>query len=204
MATLREITQEIIRHYSGGDQSKDSTLDFREVRLMVLQILNAAIKVEYFDNIRTEGFHGTSAQYITSYVVSVQKDSLRKEAYINVPWPYIALPWGKGIHEISPMNDRCTFYIPVQNGFNSLFKGLPAGNLEMYTGFYGEGNKVFFTKDITGQGVQKVLVKLIHAVDDNTPIDPATEETLFVKVSTLLKARGDQDKINDNNPAVQA
>lgn len=200
MATLAQITQEIIRQYSGGEQSKDSTLDPREVSLMVLQSLNELVRNEYFENISTEGFHGVSGEYITSYSVSVQKDTVRREAFIIIPSPYIALPWGKGVHEISPINDRCNSYIPVINGFNSLFQGLPAGNLEKRTGFYPEKNKIFFTKDITGQGVQKVLLKLVVAVGDDVVIDPASELSVVTKVLTLLKSRGEQDKINDNNP----
>lgn len=198
MATLAQLRDQIIRRLSGGDQISDSSLDNREVELYILQVLNAAIKIEYFTNIRAEDNHGVSGQYVAVYVLSVQKDTVRQEQYIILPQPFISLPNDKGLDQITPINGKCKFFIPVKIGFSSLYHGLEAGNLELKTGFYPERNKVFFTKDVLAQGTSKVMVKIIAAVGADVVIDPGMEESVIKEVIGLLVPKLPQDKIVDN------
>lgn len=200
MSTLAKIRDQIIRRASGGDPSSDTQLDEREVDLYILQILNTAIKIEYFNNIRAEDVHSVSGQFIATYNVDVKKDTVRGEEYIELTQPYISLPSDKGLLEISAVNGKCKTFIPTRNGFVSLYKGLPAGNLEGSTGYYPERSRVYFTKPIICQGVSKVRVKLIVAaqIDGNLPIDPAMEASVVKEVLAMLVPNLPQDKIVDN------
>lgn len=198
MATLAVLRDQIIRRLSGGDPSSDSQLDEREIELHILQALNAAIKIEYYNNIRAEDIHGVSGQFIYTFTADVKKDALRGEQYIEMVTPHVALPNDKGIHEITPVNGKCKTFIPVRNGSVSLYRGLPAGNLEMGTGFYPERGKVFFTKDIMCQGVSKVRVKIIAAYGSDLVIDPAMEESVIKAVMGIMTPALPQDKIVDN------
>lgn len=198
MASLATLRDQIIRRLSGGDQISDSSIDNREIELLILQVLNAAIKIEYFTNIRAEDVHGVSGQYIAVYVRDVLKDNVRKENYITLPQPFISLPRDKGLDQITPMNGKCKFFIPVSVGFSSLYHGLPAGNLELNTGFYPERDKVFFTKDIIAQGTSKVMVKLIAATGSDVVIDPAQEESIIKAVMDIMIPKMPQDKIVNN------
>ena len=87
MASLAVLRDQIIRRLVGGDQISDSQIDPREIELLIFQVLNAAIKIEYFTNIRAEDVHGVSGQYIAVYVRDVLKDLIRKEEYITLPQP---------------------------------------------------------------------------------------------------------------------
>lgn len=198
MATLAILRDQIIRRLSGGDQISDSQIDPREIELLILQVLNAAIKIEYFTNIRAEDIHGVSGQYIAVYVLDVARDNIRKEDYITLPQPFVSLPRDKGLDQITPMNGKCKFFIPVDVGFHSLYNGLAAGNLELRTGFYPERNKVFFTKSIIAQGTSKVMVKLIAAVGSDVVIPPDMEESVIKAVMDLSLPKLPQDKIVNN------
>lgn len=198
MASLQVLRDQIIRRLVGGDQISDSQLDPREVELLILQVLNTAIKIEYFTNIKADDVHGVTGQYLAIYVLDVKKDSIRKEDYIILPQPFVSLPNDKGLDQITPMNGKCKFFIPVKVGFNSLYNGLAAGNLETRTGFYPERNKVFFTKDIIAQGTSKVMVKIIAAVGDDVVIDPAMEESIIQSVIEIMLPKLPQDKIVNN------
>lgn len=198
MATLAQLRDQIIRRLSGGDQISDSSLDNREVELYILQTLNAAIKIEYFNNIRAEDVHGVSGQYIFTFTANVQKDTLRGEQYIEIISPYISLPNDKGLFEITPVNGKCKTFIPVRNGAMSMYRGLHAGNLETGTGYYPERNKVYFTRDIMAQGVSKIRIKLIVAVGDDVVIDPGMEDSIIKAVIEMLAPGLPQDKTVNN------
>jgi len=198
MASLVVLRDQIIRRLVGGDQISDSEIDPREIELLILQVANAAIKIEYFTNIRAEDNHGVSGQYFATYVLPVTKDPVRKEDYIILPQPYITLPRDKGLYQITPMNGKCKFFIPTNAGFSSLFHGLAAGNLEMNTGFYSDRNKVFFTKDIISQGTSKVMVKIIVAIGQDVIFDPAEEESIIKEVMSIMIPKMPQDKVVNN------
>lgn len=198
MASLAQLRELIIRRLSGGDPSSDSQLDEREIDMHILQAANAAIKIEYYTNIRAEDVHGVSAQYLYVSVLDVKKDTIRKEEYVDLAVPYIALPNEKGIHEIEPLNGKCKTFIPTKNGSESLFRGTPAGYLEGQTGFYPERNKVFFTKPIICQGTSKVRVKQIVSAGDDTVFDPGMEESIVKAVLAVMLPQLPQDKIVNN------
>ncbi len=195
MASLAKIRDLIIRRLSGGDPSSDSQLDPREIDLHILQAANAAIKIEYFNNIRAEDNHAVSGQYIYTYTASVLKDTIRGEEYIELTSPYVALPNEKGLFEIQPLNGKCKTFIPVRNGSNAMYHGTPAGNLEGRTGFYPERNKVFFTKAIICQGTSKVRVKQIVAIGEDVVFDPGMEESIVKAVLEIMIPKLPQDRI---------
>ncbi len=197
MATLAELTQQVIRIVSGGNQSKDSQLDKREVKLFLVQELNYAIKMEYYSNSSSMD-KGVSGQYIATFVQTVLRDNVRSETYIEVPVPYIAIGGtDKGIKEVSPMNDKEQSYVPTPNGAKNIFRGLPAGNLEQRVGFYPERSKIYFSVDIMKKGVSKVRLKLIVAAGDDMVIDPAIETTIRDKAVAAFSKEGKQDRLND-------
>lgn len=198
MSSLAVVRDQIIRRLSGGDPISDSSLDRREIELYILQVLNAAIKIEYFTNIRADDVHGVSGQYIATYICDVLKDTTRREDYIVLTQPFISLPNDKGLDQITPLNGKCKFFIPVKVGFSSLYHGLEAGNLELSTGFYPEKNKVFFTKDIKSQGTSRVMVKIIAAVGSDVVIDPAMEESIVKAVIDMMVPKLPQDKVVNN------
>lgn len=197
MATIAQLTQQVIRILSAQDQSKDSQLDKREVKLLIIQELNYAIKMEYYAN--SSGMDkGVSGQYIATFVQSVARDTVRGETYITVPTPYVAIGGtDKGIKEVSPMNDNQQSYVPTANGAKNIYRGLPAGNLEQRVGFYPERDKIYFSQDIMKKGVSKVRLKLIVASGDDMVIDPAIESTIRDKAVAVFSKRGEQDRLND-------
>ena len=201
MASLAQIAEQVIFKYSGGDASRDSELDPREVQLFVVQELNAIMKVEYWNNIKLDEDHGISGQYILTSQATIQWDNVRNEAYITIPAPYITLgALDRGIQEIRPMDANSHAYIPLANGMNSLARGTRMIHLEGHVGYYPEAAKVYFTTNPKKIGQTQVLVKTIGSTLTNFISDPATEAMLIQNVFTKLNEMRPQDKINNNNP----
>jgi hypothetical protein len=198
MANIPQLRELIIRRLSGGDPSSDSQLDPREIDKYIIQAMNAAIKIEYYTNIKVDGSHGISNQYLVSYVLDVLTDAIRKEEYVVLTQPFISLPNDKGINEVEPLNGRCKTFIPTKGGSFALYRGTPAGNLEGQTGFYVEGQKLFFLKAIKCQGTSKVRVTQVGAVDEDSIIDPALEDSIIRSVLEIMIPRMPQDRIANN------
>lgn len=205
LVTIDYLSEQVIRLLSGGDRNMDdSEWDIREINLFVSQAANYFIKQNLFQNF-AEGEKGLDGQYIaTFYDVPVQFDSKLNLAYSVLPAKYIALPHDRGLQQISPMQDQWNVFMPIRSGAMALFKNSPAGRLEGRLGFFPEGGKVFYTKDISND-IPTVLVKLIVAgaddVSTSVPFIPAEIELPIIeKVFELLRHRLPQDKINNNNP----
>jgi hypothetical protein len=198
MATIPQIREQIIRRLSGGDPSSDSQMDPREIDLYILQAMNAAIKIEYFTNIKAEDNHGVSGQYLYTYTGTIAKDNVRGEEYVEITKPFISLPSEKGILEVEPINGKCKTFIPTKSGSFALYRGTPAGNLEGQTGFYVERNKIYFLKPVICQGTSMVRITQICAVDENSIIDPSLEESIIRSVIEMLIPKLPQDRIANN------
>lgn len=198
MATLAQIREQIIRRVSGGNQSADSQIDPREIDLLITQELNAAIKIEYFTNIKAEDVHGVSGQYLASYTLDVKKDTIRGEQYVELTQPFVTLPHDKGIQDVTPLNGKCKTFIPVNVGSRSIYQDLPAGNLETKAGFYVERNRIYFTTDIMCRGTSKVRVREVVAAGSDMVIDPAIESALIRSVIAIIFPQMSQDKVADN------
>jgi hypothetical protein len=201
MATLAQIAEQVTFILSGGDASRDSELDPREIQLLIVQELNALMKIEYWNNIKLDEDHGITGQYIVTSTVSVAYDNVRLEAYVIVPSTYISLgALDRGIQEIRPLAANASAFIPLANGMHSLSRGTKMNCLEGQIGYYPEGNKAYFTKNPKTEGMNNVLVKLIVSTLTNFISDPAIESELVKRVVAILMAQKPQDKINNNNP----
>lgn len=201
MATLAQIAQQVIFKLSGGDAQRDTQFDMRMVQLFVVQELNYSIKVEYWNNIKMDGEHGISGQYIVPFSCPVLWNASKNAAYIVVPTPYITLGASdRGIQEIRPPDENAEAFIPLANGMHSLLKGTRLAALENHIGYYPELGNVYFTKDPRAKGIVNVTIKEIVGFPPNLIVDPGTEADIVEKVYQKLLARQPQDKLNNNNP----
>lgn len=201
MASLAQIAEQVIFKYSGGDASRDSELDPREVQLFVLQELNAILKLEYWNNIKLDEDHGISGQYIVPFKFPVLYDNVRNETYVTLTNPYLTLgALDRGIQEVRPYDGNANAFIPMANGSHSLYKGTKAFELEGHIGYYPEAGNIYFMKDPRKTGISNVMVKQIVSMATAFISDPGTEADLVQKVFTRLIEMRPQDKINNNNP----
>jgi hypothetical protein len=203
--TKRSIATEVIKIYSGGNKSKDSGLDVRDVILLVNHVLNHKVKLKFFENYSFDR-SGVDGQYIASFPnIDVTKDTARGEYYSLLPSIYVALPNNRGIRQVSPMKNQRDPFIIRQNGNRGIHSLLPSGNLEGRIGLYPEGSKIWYDADMGKKNITKVLIKLVVASPDNIgendslPLDAAAVSDVIKEVYTILMGRQPHDKINDNN-----
>lgn len=209
MATTKAIlAQQVIRKLSGGDQSKDSQVDRREVIKIITQIISYKAKIDFFENYKF-GEQGIDGQYIATYKnLSPTLDTDRSEYYVTLPGNYVALPNGRGIRQVSPMKNPRKAYIIRTAGNQVIYNNIPAGNLEKNIGVYPEGGKLYFTGDVIKEGFKsgaKVLVKMVSAGPDSIgesdplPMDAAAEKSVVDEAFAWFTDKLPQDKINNNN-----
>lgn len=207
MATTKAIlAQQVIRRLSGGNQPADSTLDRREVIKLITQAINEMVKANFFENYKL-GEPGVDGVYIATYKSqSVVLDSDRNEYYTTLPNIYVALPKGRGIRQVSSMKNQKKPFIIRENGNQGIYANLPAGRLEGNIGVYPEGNKIWYSKDMRKENIDKVLLKLVVGAPDSIgesdtlPIDASVEFAVIERVLGWLDPTIPQDKINNNNP----
>lgn len=204
MITLGVIAQQAIRRLVGGNQSKDSQLDRREVILRLRQIMNEKAKMSFFENYKL-GDAAVEGQYVATYLnIPILKDTGRNEQYSEIPVSYVALPKGRGVREVSPMKGNCNPFAIIQHGSKGIYRNLPAGNLQGHIGCYPEGNRIYYSNNPISKGFDKVLMKLAVAAPDDLldtaplPIDASIENQLVNELVMFFQKKVPQDKINDN------
>ena len=189
MATTKAIlAEQVIRKLSGGDQSRDSQVDRREVIKVIVQIISDKAKINFFENYKF-GEPGVEGQYVATYKNLVPVlDTDRTEYYVTIPTNYIALPGGRGIRQVSPSKNPRKAYVIRAAGNQVIYNNLPAGGLQGKIGVYPEGNKLYFTGDVIKEGFKnapKLIVKVVAAgpdaigENDALPMDAAAEKMVI-------------------------
>lgn len=211
MSTLRKLSHQVIRVLSGGDKSRDSQLDVREVSLYVGQTIETLVKEDIISEIKKVNGRTTidglkiPSNYIARFKnLTVIEDADMKEYYTDIPSSYIALPNNKGIHQVSGMKNSKQPFIVSSNGSIGIYDGLPASFLEGRIECYAEGLRLYYNCDIRKRGIKKVLLKIVMGtpsdltLDDPIPLSPSEEKEVVDTTALFFANRGVQDKINDN------
>jgi len=205
MATKYQLAEQVIRRFNGGDRSAGSGLDIREVILLVGQVANQMLKVEFFSvdiNQQAE----SRPVVIASYRVAVE--DYKDVSMIRLPVIPVKLPMGMGVWSIQRTDALFSdmSFIPVPAGAWTLHKGMGLlSDLLGQVGYMWEGTDVFFTRSLAGDGVSEVDVKMIvvdvmHLGDyDPLPIPVDMEAGIIQDVFNLLVPRGATDKVADSH-----
>lgn len=201
MATIKSLSEFILRRAAGGDVMKDFQTKRQEVEWAIFRTLNRLLKLDYFDSLTTpDDEHGWSAQFIFSFKTIAKDDTDRNESYLDIPYAYTDLPNGKGILEIRLAKNPKKALIPIPANSLSLIADLPCGNMEGNKGFYPEGNRVYL---VGCEKAGSVIVKLALATGDNLMIDPAMERAIIDELLPMFMKENAQDRINNENKIPQ-
>lgn len=185
MITLTQIGDLFLRDFSGGDQSKDSQLDRRDVIKRARYFANAVLKPIYFEKL-SEGDRSAIAQAIYSYELSATKDSTG-QYYLSIPDSFMALVHNRGVHRIYPKgNPFRDFVIQHNPGISS---NLPHMKLAGVQYCYIEGLKVWFGKGCVANKADKFILQIINvapdAIADTDPLPIMPEQV--GEIMRLLK-----------------
>lgn len=188
---LAEQVQRLYARFLDKDNPSD-VIDLREVRLVVEQSINKVLKLQVSENFKA-GFYDVPRCNIIEYTVNtVTSDSANNRAYITLPAIPITLPMDMGVWSVSATNAAMTPYIPIPAQdvlvFGTIASGTNLSYLEGQVGYYVQGKKLYFTKDITlssNGSISSVIVNLIVSdfskLTDNEllPISPEVESAVI-------------------------
>jgi hypothetical protein len=205
--TLNILTELIIRDLSGGDIPNDSPYSWDAVTAHVRNALREDLKLELLQRrAGREDDRTPVTQYIATYKdVEVQVEQETYRVFIDLPSSYMSLKHNKGIHAISPMKSPNAWMIPVANP--GVTAHLQHADFERDNyGYYVEGQKVFFMRDIIKDNIKKVLLKLIVpapdtiGADDPLPVIPENVARIIDMVKNRILNKNVNDRLNDGNP----
>lgn len=150
MATVNILSEQVNRIYSRYLDKDNEKLDIREVRLMVVQVINSLFKVEKAARMDVVGAS------IATY------EETRKESggvyYVDLPVSPISLPKEQGIHRVFQKNCPWRPYVPIRSGDFDIVQGTPMEFIEGQTGYYLDGMRIVFTKKVPEDIVLKLVV----------------------------------------------
>jgi hypothetical protein len=197
MATTKNILSEQIQRIYSRFIDKDnikSVIDEREIKLLVNQSINKVLKLQVAESFKA-GMIDVPKCNIVEYTCAVTSQPANTRAFITLPVIPINLPMDMGIWTISASNAAMTPYIPIPSQDVIVFQGTNLSALEQQVGYYMQGKKVYFTKDITtvaNGSISSVLVNLLvsdfstQGDNDLLLISPEVENSIIEDVLGIL------------------
>ena len=201
MITLNKIASQIIRKLSGGDRSKDSPIERRDVVLRIRQVMAELLKLELYEY-RNAGDRLPPGLYIATYSdLTITKDTDTEEKYVTLPEHFMSLPYNKGIYRVAFSGSEVSM-IRRNNPYVS--NVLPSASLEGHQGYYVEGFRLYLDNpEEINETKKKVTAKLLVPApdsigkDDSLPILPEHQAEIIRRVVNDMFSVAIEDKLND-------
>jgi hypothetical protein len=192
-AILSEQCQRLYARFLNKDNPSD-VISIPEVMLLVSQAINKILKLEVAESFKA-GLVDIPKCSLIQYTASVTADAPNNRSFITLPVIPLTLPLDMGIWNIAASNAAMTPYIPIPSQDVLVFQGANLSYLEGQIGYYVQGKKVFFTKDLTlaGNGsISSVIINILasdfsqFADNDMLPISPEVESAVITEVLNII------------------
>lgn len=197
MATTKYILAEQIQRLYARFLDKNNpsdVIDIREVKLLVNQSVNKVLKLQVADSFKA-GMVDVPKCNLVEYTCTVTAETGNNRSYITLPVIPLTLPMDMGIWSIAAATGAMTPYIPIPAQDVLVFQGANLSYLEGKIGYYLQGKKVYFTKNITltaNGSVTSVIVNLLVSDfsqlsdTDMLPISPEVESAIIDDVLQII------------------
>lgn len=197
----RQLAERIHRILEGGDISKDSSYDIREIEDTVGDIISEIMYQRIFSNYKYEGEFHPGQLLVTFNNVKVYRNKDRKNTYAYIPAEYLNLPGGRGVWNVGAEGDVNCRFIPRRPGSEHFigFRGAP--DMQNNISYRVEGDKVIFMKDIYNMGVDEVQIQLVTSSDKkmNMIIPEDIKAEVIRQVINIYGGTPPEDKVTDEN-----
>lgn len=206
MTTKNILSEQIQRIYARfiDKENLSDVIDTREINLLMNQSINKVLKLQVADSFKA-GLVDVPKCNLLEYTCAVTADAGNNRSYITLPAIPLTLPMDMGIWSISAATGAMTPYIPIPAQDVLVFQGANLSYLEGKIGYYLQGKKVYFTKNITltaNGTVTSVVVNLLvmdfSQIGDNDvlPISPEVESAIIDDVlQTISNGRVSQAEL---------
>jgi hypothetical protein len=168
------------------------------------QSINKVLKLQVADSFKA-GLVDVPKCNLLEYTCAVTADAGNNRSYITLPAIPLTLPMDMGIWSIAAATGAMTPYIPIPTQDVLVFQGANLSYLEGKIGYYLQGKRVYFTKNITltaNGTVTSVVVNLLvmdfSQIGDNDvlPISPEVESAIIDDVlQTISNGRVSQAEL---------
>jgi len=207
MTTKQILSEQIQRLYARflDKDNPSDVIDIREIKLLVNQSINKVLKLQIAESFKAGMIDVPKCNLMQYSNAAVVQDSANSRAYVTLPAIPLTLPMDMGIWSVTPNSGAMTPYIPIPAQDMLVFQGTNLGYLEGKVGYYVQGKRIYFTKDITlvaNGSVSGVTVNLLVSdfsqLTDNEmlPISPEVESTIIDDVlQTISNGRVSQAEI---------
>jgi hypothetical protein len=197
MATTKYILNEQVQRIYSRFIDKNNVsdvLDLREIALLVNQSINKILKLQVAESFKA-GLVDVPKCNLLEYTCAVSVDSVSSRAYITLPAIPLTLPFDMGVWSIAASAAPLNPYIPIPAQDALVFQGANISALEQQVGYYIQGKRIYFTKNITlaANGlITSVKVNLLVADftqltdTDLLPISPEVETMVIEDVLNTL------------------
>ena len=202
-AIIAEQIQRIYARFIDKENLSD-VIDTREINLLVNQSINKVLKLQVADSFKA-GLVDVPKCNLLEYTCAVTADAGNNRSYITLPAIPLTLPMDMGIWSIAATTGAMTPYIPIPAQDVLVFQGANLSYLEGKIGYYLQGKRVYFTKNITltaNGTVTSVVVNLLvmdfSQIGDNDvlPISPEVESAIIDDVlQTISNGRVSQAEL---------
>lgn len=197
MITKNKLAEEIQRIYARflDKDNPSDVIDIREVKLVLEQSINKVLKLQVAESFKA-GLLEVPRCNLIEYACSVTSDSTNARSYITLPVIPITLPLDMGVWSIYATSSASNPYIPIPAQdvlvFGTIGSGTSLSYLEGQVGYYVQGKRVYFTKDITlsGNGSISSVNAVILAVNfdqyTDTEMLPISPEVITAVIDETL------------------
>lgn len=202
-AIIAEQIQRIYARFLDKENPGD-VVDTREINLIMNQSINKVLKLQVADSFKA-GLVDVPKCNLLEYTCAVTADAGNNRSYITLPAIPLTLPMDMGIWSIAAATGAMTPYIPIPAQDVLVFQGANLSYLEGKIGYYLQGKRVYFTKNITltaNGTVTSVIVNLLvmdfSQIGDNDvlPISPEVESAIIDDVlQTISNGRVSQAEL---------
>jgi hypothetical protein len=206
MITKNVLSEQIQRIYARfiDKENLSDVIDTREINLLMNQSINKVLKLQVADSFKA-GLVDVPKCNLLEYTCAVTADAGNNRSYITLPAIPLTLPMDMGIWSIAAATGAMTPYIPIPAQDVLVFQGANLSYLEGKIGYYLQGKRVYFTKNITltaNGTVTSVVVNLLvmdfSQIGDNDilPISPEVESAIIDDVlQTISNGRVSQAEL---------
>ena len=206
MTTKNILSEQIQRIYARfiDKENLSDVIDTREINLIMNQSINKVLKLQVADSFKA-GLADVPKCNLLEYTCAVTADAGNNRSYITLPAIPLTLPMDMGIWSIAAATGAMTPYIPIPAQDVLVFQGANLSYLEGKIGYYLQGKRVYFTKNITltaNGTVTSVVVNLLvmdfSQIGDNDvlPISPEVESAIIDDVlQTISNGRVSQAEL---------
>lgn len=206
MTTKNILSEQIQRIYARfiDKENLSDVVDTREINLIMNQSINKVLKLQVADSFKA-GLVDVPKCNLLEYTCAVTADAGNNRSYITLPAIPLTLPMDMGIWSIAATTGAMTPYIPIPAQDVLVFQGANLSYLEGKIGYYLQGKRVYFTKNITltaNGTVTSVVVNLLvmdfSQIGDNDvlPISPEVESAIIDDVlQTISNGRVSQAEL---------